>query len=132
MCILLDVLHYKMDQAGFLAALPYLLMACIVQSAGVLADLARTRGRLSTTQVKIISLYIFTNENFNANYMGRYGVNGHILSYLLGSQALYMRLISMPDIIHDVNSCFDETWMGHNLHIIISRMWRICLGRFFD
>ena len=40
-----------MDQAGFLAALPYLLMACIVQSAGFLADLARTRGRLSTTQV---------------------------------------------------------------------------------
>ena len=55
-----------MDQAGFLAALPYLLMACIVQSAGVLADLARTRGRLSTTQVKIISLYIFTNENLIA------------------------------------------------------------------
>ena len=50
---MLDVLHYKMDQAGFLAALPYLLMACIVQSAGVLADLARTRGRLSTTQVKL-------------------------------------------------------------------------------
>ena len=49
---LLDVLHYKMDQAGFLAAVPYLLMAVIVQSAGVLADLARTRGRLSTTQVK--------------------------------------------------------------------------------
>ena len=50
---LLDVLHYKMDQAGFLAAVPYLLMAVIVQSAGVLADLARTRGRLSTTQVKL-------------------------------------------------------------------------------
>ena len=41
-----------MDQAGFLAALPYLLMACIVQSAGFLADLARTRGRLTTTQVR--------------------------------------------------------------------------------
>ncbi len=47
-----DVLKYKLDQAGFLAAFPYLLMACIVQSAGVLADLARTRGRLSTTQVR--------------------------------------------------------------------------------
>ena len=46
-----------MDQAGFLAALPYLLMACIVQSAGFLADLARTRGRLSTTQVKLIKRY---------------------------------------------------------------------------
>jgi hypothetical protein len=40
-----------MDTAGFLAALPYLLMALIVQSAGFLADLARTRGRLNTTQV---------------------------------------------------------------------------------
>ena len=45
-----------MDQAGFLAALPYLLMACIVQSAGFLADLARTRGRLTTTQVKCLFL----------------------------------------------------------------------------
>ena len=40
-----------MDQAGFLAAMPYLLMACIVQSAGFLADLARTKGRLTTTEV---------------------------------------------------------------------------------
>ena len=47
-----------MDQAGFLAALPYLLMACIVQSAGFLADLARTRGRLSTTQVTILIIMI--------------------------------------------------------------------------
>ncbi len=45
------MLDYKLDQAGFLAAFPYLLMACIVQSAGVLADMARTKGRLSTTQV---------------------------------------------------------------------------------
>ena len=46
-----DVLNYKLDQAGFLAACPYLLMAGIVQSAGVLADYARTKGRLTTTQV---------------------------------------------------------------------------------
>ena len=46
-----DVLSYKLDQAGFLAAFPYLLMAGIVQSAGVLADYARTKGRLTTTQV---------------------------------------------------------------------------------
>ena len=58
-----DVLHYKMDQAGFLAALPYLLMACIVQSAGFLADLARTRGRLSTTQVKLIKRYDTLRRN---------------------------------------------------------------------
>ena len=31
-----DVLGYKLDQAGFLAAFPYLLMAGIVQSAGIL------------------------------------------------------------------------------------------------
>lgn len=47
-----DVLGYKLDQAGFLAAFPYLLMAGIVQSAGVLADFARTKGRLTTTQVR--------------------------------------------------------------------------------
>merc|ERR1711899_235023 len=47
-----DVLGYKLDQAGFLAAFPYLLMAGIVQSAGVLADFARTKGRLNTTQVR--------------------------------------------------------------------------------
>ena len=47
-----DVLGYKLDQAGFLAAFPYLLMAAIVQSAGVLADFARTKGRLTTTQVR--------------------------------------------------------------------------------
>ena len=46
-----DVLDYRIDKAGFLAAFPYLLMAVIVQSAGVLADLARTKGRLTTTQV---------------------------------------------------------------------------------
>lgn len=47
-----DILGYKLDQAGFLAAVPYLLMAVIVQSAGVLADFARTKGRLTTTQVR--------------------------------------------------------------------------------
>ena len=71
-----DVLGYKLDQAGFLAAFPYLLMAGIVQSAGILgndwakkilfwfclylkiclffppADYARTKGRLSTTAVR--------------------------------------------------------------------------------
>ena len=47
-----EVMGYKMDQAGFLAACPYLLMATIVQSAGFLADMARSRGRLSTTNVR--------------------------------------------------------------------------------
>ena len=64
--------------------------------------------------------------------MGRHGMIGTISFYLLGSQALYMRLICMPDIIHDVDRYLDETWMGHNLHIIITRLWRVCLGRFFD
>ena len=47
-----DVLGYKLDQAGFLAEFPYLLMAGIVQSAGVLADYARKKGRLTSTQVR--------------------------------------------------------------------------------
>jgi len=50
--LLLDVLKFKLDASGFLAAFPYLLMAGIVQSAGILADYARTRGRLSTTFVR--------------------------------------------------------------------------------
>lgn len=49
--LLADVLHFKLDASGFLAAFPYLLMAGIVQSAGILADYARTKGRLSTTFV---------------------------------------------------------------------------------
>ncbi len=49
-----DVLNYKLDRAGFLAAFPYLLMAGIVQSAGILADWARTKGRLTTTQVETL------------------------------------------------------------------------------
>lgn len=49
-----DVMGYKLDQAGFLAAFPYLLMAGIVQLAGCLADLARTKGRLSVTAVRKI------------------------------------------------------------------------------
>ena len=47
-----DVLGYKLDQTGFLAAFPYLLMAGIVQLAGVLADYSRTKGRMTTTQVR--------------------------------------------------------------------------------
>ena len=54
-----DVLDYRIDKAGFLAAFPYLLMALIVQSAGVLADYARTKGRLTTTQVQ--DLYSWTS-----------------------------------------------------------------------
>ena len=53
-----DVLDYRIDKAGFLAAFPYLLMAVIVQSAGVLADLARTKGRLTTTQVRLLVLFL--------------------------------------------------------------------------
>ncbi len=47
-----DILGYRLDKAGFLAACPYLLMALIVQSAGFLADMARAKGRLTTTQVR--------------------------------------------------------------------------------
>ena len=42
-----DVLGYKLDQAGFLAAFPYLLMAGIVQSAGILGKQLSKRKRNS-------------------------------------------------------------------------------------
>ena len=56
---------YKLDQAGFLAAFPYLLMAGIVQSAGVLADYARTKGRLSTTAVR----KLFTCGSYSCQFI---------------------------------------------------------------
>ena len=61
----LPQIGYKLDQAGFLAAFPYLLMAGIVQSAGVLADYARTKGRLSTTAVR----KLFTCGSYSCQFI---------------------------------------------------------------
>ena len=49
----LDVSGWRLDQMGLLAALPYLIMAVVVQSAGQLADLLRTRFKIPTTIVKL-------------------------------------------------------------------------------
>ena len=47
-----DVLDYQLDAAGFLASIPYLLMAGTVILGGYIADHVRTTQRLSTTQVR--------------------------------------------------------------------------------
>lgn len=47
-----DVLHYDMYQAGFLAAVPYLVMAIVVQGCGHLADFLRGTMQISTEIVR--------------------------------------------------------------------------------
>ncbi|XP_011636198.1 LOW QUALITY PROTEIN: sialin-like, partial [Pogonomyrmex barbatus] len=49
-----DVLDFKLDQSGYLSALPYLVMTLVVQFSGQLADFLRTRKFLTTTQVRKI------------------------------------------------------------------------------
>ena len=44
-----DVLQYPLDEAGLLAAVPYVLMAVVVQLAGYLADTIRADGKVSTS-----------------------------------------------------------------------------------
>lgn len=46
---------------GFLAAIPYLAMAIVVQCGGQLADWLRSRWRVETTTVR----QLFTNTNNN-------------------------------------------------------------------
>ncbi|KAJ8316412.1 hypothetical protein KUTeg_006426 [Tegillarca granosa] len=45
-------LHYKIYNAGFLAAVPYLIMGIVVMTSGHLADLLRERFKISTTLVR--------------------------------------------------------------------------------
>nr|CAG4638404.1 EOG090X04X8 [Cyclestheria hislopi] len=47
-----DVSHFKLDKTGFLAAIPYLAMAIVVQCGGQLADLLRSKWKTSTTLVR--------------------------------------------------------------------------------
>lgn len=47
-----DVLHFNMYQAGFLAAVPYLIMAFVVQGCGHLADFLRGKVQVSTEAVR--------------------------------------------------------------------------------
>ncbi|XP_012273084.1 vesicular glutamate transporter 2 [Orussus abietinus] len=47
-----DVLHFKLEKTGFLSALPYLVMAIVLQFSGHLADYLRSKKILTTTQVR--------------------------------------------------------------------------------
>lgn len=47
-----DVLNYKLEKAGFMSALPYLVMAIVLQLSGHLADYLRSEKILTTTQVR--------------------------------------------------------------------------------
>ncbi|KAG1655419.1 Vesicular glutamate transporter 3 [Nymphon striatum] len=47
-----DVLHFNLGKTGFLSALPYMVMAIVVQFGGQLADFTRQRAYLTTTQVR--------------------------------------------------------------------------------
>ncbi|XP_063991566.1 sialin [Diachasmimorpha longicaudata] len=49
-----DVLNFKLEKTGFLSAVPYLVMAIVLQFSGQLADYLRSSKVLSTTQVRKI------------------------------------------------------------------------------
>jgi len=49
-----DTLNYRLEKAGFLSSLPYLVMAIIMQFAGRLADWLQNANILTTTQVRKI------------------------------------------------------------------------------
>ncbi|CAG0884828.1 unnamed protein product [Darwinula stevensoni] len=64
---LADVLGFNLDQAGFLSALPYLVMAIVVQSGGHIADALRSHAHpkfsFSTTKVrKIMTCTAFLSQ----------------------------------------------------------------------
>lgn len=47
-----DVLHFNLEKSGFMSAVPYLVMAIVLQFSGLLADWLRARKILTTTQVR--------------------------------------------------------------------------------
>lgn len=47
-----DVLHFELQKAGFVAALPYLVLTICLQVGGQLSDFLRERKYLTTTQVR--------------------------------------------------------------------------------
>ncbi|XP_041771884.1 sialin-like [Anopheles merus] len=47
-----DTMHFELQAAGFLSALPYLVMGLLLSVAGYLADLCQIRRWLTTTQVR--------------------------------------------------------------------------------
>lgn len=46
-----DVFDFRLEKAGFMSSLPYLVMAIIMQFSGHLADYLRNSDILTTTQV---------------------------------------------------------------------------------
>ena len=54
----IDVLNYKLEKAGFTSALPYLVMAIVLQFSGHLADHFRSKKILTTTQVCYSNEYL--------------------------------------------------------------------------
>ncbi|XP_060516790.1 sialin-like isoform X1 [Cylas formicarius] len=49
-----DIHNYDLGKSGFLSGLPYLVMAIMMQFSGQWADWFRTKGILTTTQVRVI------------------------------------------------------------------------------
>jgi len=97
---------------GLLAALPYLVMAVVVQSAGQLADYLRTRFKISTTIVKL--QIILMNQIILL-----------IKPHLLGKKSVYQRLLYHPDELptyYGSNDTFSR--FGTHLSIDCSEQWR--------
>ena len=53
-----DTSQLKLDKTGFLAAIPYLAMAIVVQCGGQLADWLRSRWKVGTTKVIPETFYL--------------------------------------------------------------------------
>lgn len=53
--VFIDTLHFEIQAAGFLSALPYLVMSITLQIAGVLVDKLRSKNYFTTTQVRLIA-----------------------------------------------------------------------------
>lgn len=47
-----DTLGFRLENAGFLSAAPYLAMGILLSISGYLADMCQVRGYLTTTQVR--------------------------------------------------------------------------------
>ncbi|XP_065056228.1 vesicular glutamate transporter 2.1-like isoform X3 [Rhopilema esculentum] len=66
------------SKAGFLAALPYLIMTLVVQTGGQLADFLRSSGRMSTTTVrKLFTAFGFMFQSVFMIVVG-YSTNKHL------------------------------------------------------
>ncbi|XP_065056227.1 vesicular glutamate transporter 2.1-like isoform X2 [Rhopilema esculentum] len=72
------MLKFDLQKAGFLAALPYLIMTLVVQTGGQLADFLRSSGRMSTTTVrKLFTAFGFMFQSVFMIVVG-YSTNKHL------------------------------------------------------